>query len=405
MNRIRIVMAALIMAVTVLPASGCSYMSDSKRQLLDISDHYAKALASCDLVEIGTCCDENFAEAEEEWCDKLDFVAGSYYTGVYAASAAGKIAEAITYEVESSSLTEDSGHASVVCRFSIPDYSSCLDPDSFMTMDGYFDDVFSLDKQVMALTLEFEQEDGTWVATNYQETMATLYEFTNAEYSFITPLDDKVMGGVWYYSYDGNGSYANTDTLDLDIDLEFGTDYSTIYYTVVYEGREIKREYGSFEGYLYTFDPGAPLDPSGNYIAAGDYTITFYDQYGQELLSGTAHVIVDEQAGLSYYYAGYSWYDEDLASMDTGYYVNTTLIDLDVMFTNGDMSEIYYTYEYNGEEIKREYGSFEGYLYTFDSGAPLDPSGYYLAEGEYTITFYYEDGTMITRQTATVYVD
>ena len=406
MRRIRSVMAIVIFAVTIFPASGCSYMSDSKRQLLDVSDHYAKALASCDLVEIGSCCDDDFAAAEEAWDEKLDFVAGSYYSGAYAANAAGKIAEAITYEVETNSVSERSGHGSVVCEFTVPDYLSSLDPDAHMTMDSYFESVFANEKQVLVLTLEFEQKDGAWVAVNYQDTMSALYEFTSAEFSFITPFTSNVLGGIWYGSYDDNGGYINTYALDLDIQLEYATDYSTIYYTVVYEGSEIKREYGEYEGYLFYDDDGAPLDPSGEYLAAGDYTITFYDQYGQELLSGTAHVLVDSETnGLMYNYQGYDWYDfsdDGYDIMESGYYQNTTTIDLDVYFSSEDIYSIYYTYEYEGEEIKREYGTTEGYLFASDEGAPLDPSGNYLAAGEYTITFYYPDGTIITQQTAIV---
>ena len=91
-----------------------------------------------------------------------------------------------------------------------------------------------------------------------------------------------------------------------------------------------------------------------------------------------------------------------------GYYTNTTYIDFELYcdWDLVDMSEIYYTVEFGGSEIYRLDGSNLGYFQTGLPGAPLDDSGMYLADGNYTITFFDAvDDSVIVSGTAYVSVE
>ena len=300
MKAFRVMTTAVLTVAMVMSGTGCSIQSEARTKLLETSDKYAKALASCDLNGISSFCDDSFDNTGSQWFDQLTFKQGEYYVGVNSANCAAKIAEAITYELFSDTAKVSDNTASIVCEFSIPDYESALSDDSVRYIYEFYDVLFSEEYVVHSVKLEFELQGDSWIATNYADVMSDLYGFTLLEYPYTTPLADKVIGSLWWGGY-GDGYYYNVDTIDLDIQLSSDADYSDMYYVIEYEGEEIKREYGSYEGYLFFYDDNAPTvyDAYNDQylLAAGEYDITFYDPYGLVLLTDTAYVDLD----LDYY--------------------------------------------------------------------------------------------------------
>ena len=88
--------------------------------------------------------------------------------------------------------------------------------------------------------------------------------------------------------------YANTTTVSTN--LREGTAYLNVvsgYATVDYNGDQILQY--ELSGQMVSFsvgDVGVPKDPSGRYIAAGTYTVTYYDNRGDVIASGTCTVDV-----------------------------------------------------------------------------------------------------------------
>jgi hypothetical protein len=295
MKRLRETAVAALVVVTLAIGSGCSFVNESQKQFLSVSELYARSLAECDLSEIGQYCGEDFVETEEEWCDKLSFSQGRYYNGNNSAYAAGKIAEGITYELfpDTAKISENAG--SIKCVFSVPDYESATADSNINNINEFYEVLYSFEYVQYQVVLEFSKTEGEWTAVNYNEIMSELYSFTDVEYCYDTAMIDRVTGQSWYYDdYYQSGEYFNTNIIDLDIVVADGTDLSTIYFVIEYDGREIKRESGTFEGILDVNDHHAPTQycSDGLVLAEGDYTITFYDEYGNVLISDVAHVHV-----------------------------------------------------------------------------------------------------------------
>ncbi len=300
MRHFRGYIASVMAASMMLPCAGCTLRNESRQKLLEASEHYARALASCDLDEIGSMSDGEFEEVSGEWRDKLRFVTGRYYENRNWADTAETIAESITYELDPDTVRIASDTGSITCVFTLPDYISALDRSDIVWLDDFYEALFSYEQMRYEVTLSFRLQDGSWVATGYEDVMDELYAFTEQEFSYSTPLIDSVIDGVWYWSDEGNGEYYTPCYgIDLDIKLEDGADYSDMYYVIEFQGEEIKRVYGSTEGTLEPeVDANAPVtyiydeyfDDTYISLQSGDYTITFYDADGEVLLTGVAHV-------------------------------------------------------------------------------------------------------------------
>lgn len=304
MRFVREIMAVALGSAIVITGTGCSIRPEHQEELLRVSEEYARSLACCDLIGIETCCDPEFDDVENMWIDRLDFNQGKYYEAVNSANCAARIAESITYELKTDTLDISNDTGSVVCEFSIPDYETAMAQPSVRSIYDFYDVMFAYDYVVHSVRLEFELVEDTWLATNYEDVMSDIYEFTLHNISYETPLSDKVLGQRWYYDLTAqSGNYYSADMIDLDIVLTSDADFSSMYYEVEYEGQVIKRETGSTEGYLFATDEFAPAYreseydyDSGEYydvyyLVPGDYTITFYDEYGEVLISDVAHVL------------------------------------------------------------------------------------------------------------------
>ena len=128
-----------------------------------------------------------------------------------------------------------------------------------------------------------------------------------------------------------------------------------------------------------------------------------YEEVFEELYAFT-DADYDFTIPLTDYIRGVEWYGGD----GDGNYVNTNYIDCYLNMDYDapiDYSDIYYTVEYNGQNIFTENCYGEAYLSVWDLDDYTDPSGMFLAEGVYTITFHTGDGTEIFTCQANVTVE
>ncbi|MBO4637417.1 MAG: hypothetical protein J5685_09765 [Clostridiales bacterium] len=400
---IRTVISVTVASAMILSMASCSLFDKAKEQILEAADAYADNLCKPAISKIIKATNDDIEDAADEWTAKLTFSAGELYDADQA-TALQAIADTMSYEIDEESVdgSTKKGEGSVDVTFTIADYEAVLaDDDAMSSVDAFTAAIADADTNEISVTLEFELVDDEWLVSNYDKVFGKIYAFVDADISFVPPLVDLVTGTTWFFDdfdADIEGQYTNATTLDLDINFDYGADYSTIHYEVEHNGQVIfVSEDGLREGYYHASDDGAPTDPSGNYLEEGTYDIIFYDGLGNELARGTATVLVADNADN----VTFTWWFSDDGN---GTYDETTRIDLDINLgaTNLTSSDVYYTVSYNGQQVYRSAdGLREGYYYASYDGAPVTASGN-LAAGSYDIEFFMLDGTPLGGDVATV---
>ena len=219
----------------------------------------------------------------------------------------------------------------------------------------------------------------------------------------------------WYADSRTNGiTYEDTSTIDLDIWFTAGNSGMDCYYEVYYDNNLIytsATEASSREGYFRTSYDGAVVDADDN-LAAGTYTITFYDANGTRLASDrctvTGGAAVSTTSPLTPAdVAGFHWYFAS-GSDDDARYNNVEQIDCDLSFVTGRSGlRCYYTVQRDGTLVYTSdtaAGSYEGYYRASYDGAETNADGN-LIGGTYTITWFSSDNTQIAQSSCTVTAD
>lgn len=209
---------------------------------------------------------------------------------------------------------------------------------------------------------------------------------------------------VLWHGCDGNrgdGYYTNATYIEVEIVNDWSYDERVDYfYTVDYKGEQICRLPGTHCELRpgNSLDPNIPTEPDTEYLATGEYIITFYDPSDEPVIRLTATVSNEE--------GGYSPYIEWWHNAQGNVYTNTDGIDCTLNYNGAGLyGRTSSTIEYEGEVVYSYPDSQASCLYTNFEGAPLDPSGQYLAAGEYTVTFYDSDGNYIYSDTCIVHVE
>ena len=218
----------------------------------------------------------------------------------------------------------------------------------------------------------------------------------------------------WYYADDRTNGITYDDTTYIDLDIWFKGSNSGMecYYEVLYNGTKIytsETASSSREGYFRSSYVGASTDANGN-LAAGEYTIIFYDAQGVKLASDKCTVTGGAATGSTEPLAATDvdhvyWYFADSRDNDVVVYNDTDTIDLDVTFRNGrSNSAVYYTVQYNGNLVytsETSPSSYAGYFRASYDGATTNANGD-LAAGQYTITFFSPEGVELASSSCTV---
>jgi len=423
--------AVILVSSILLPLPGCSKLFISEEEMLNVADSYAQALSECNVPKIARATDASFEEDREYWERKLSFSTYSGYSD-REARVLGAIADSITYSVNEDSVdSSKKGNVFVDVTFTMADWEKLADHSEPEWSSDLAEEAGTGDTVDLVIPVEFTKENDQWLCANYHDVFETLYAFTFKDYNIRVPLDLRISGYTWYGVSTYGTNYVNTNeicmTLNVDMydpisynanDDEF-EGFEDVYYTVECHGQEIYRGTGTYMGTLNVTDVPDYADPSGRYLAAGEYLVTFYDGDDTEIISATAYVDVETDSVEIEPYLRW-WYtsnavenEEDGYSLTVDYggvtedpiYINTEIIEAQVQYHNGYAYwDGYATLEYEGEIIYYEEGVESLMVTSYDvfDDSCIDQETYYFLPGEYTVTFYDGDDNLVSSASCTV---
>ena len=408
--------AAAVLALSVaMTASSCSILEQLQEtapheddtavdDVLAVADEYAKAIEYRDTEKLKVfstgVTDEDLAffdlsEEDETSAEIKEFIADSIVCHV-------------DEDTISASGEDKSGSAGIVIE--IADYDDLIGSTDYRyDPDGLIAELGNTEAKEIRLTLDLElSEDGVWLVTNFSDVREDVYGFYDENIA-ATDLEDHITEIAWAGCRD-DAEYENAEymqcTMYLDNDV-FHDVSDDIYYAYSYEGEEFYRNAG-YSAIVYVYDGPADLANPG-YFAAGEYTITFYAPGDIVIHTETATVTVDVVTALTAEGVESGvWYrtDDPAGFTNAGegaVYTDTDSIEFDLSFDTSryDYSDVYYSVTIGGDVVYTSpAGTFTG-IYGEEQGAEFDFSGN-LAQGDYTISFFGANGTLICSDTCTV---
>lgn len=438
---IRKTASLLLSAVLLLQAAGCSGRDDpeetvtevtnasaepdlfSEDDVTDCADRFAMALKTCDTDELELLCDSSYSDFSTDVEDMVSFYSinpGTDDTAkVYQA-----IVDNLRYETDPDSvcIDEDSETAAVDISFQLPDYEVLFEDPYIHNADDFVQEASVTFADPFVITIEMEFDDDSWRVTNYREVIGIVYDFVNMEFDPDRPVTTTDPNGVpdieltsdhldWWSDYGDDPCdpvFVNAERIAAELPLEEdGADMTGISAVFSSEGTVFATETDSafveFDVWDVPDDHRIWVEGTLDYyLAPGEYNITFYNTDGSVILSQDIKIEYQpDELGYRVDFTG-------LYSEDDVRYVNTTEITACLMEGEACIIPVSgsATVSYN-DEIVMEVDSINSNAVIFSvrsAGAPADPSGNYLAAGEYTVTFYDYTGELLATGTCTVEV-
>lgn len=375
------------------------------KKIISAADKYSEALIDRRAKDLSQYVNaSNQKEYREEVSNFFDFekMYGKETAKVYDA-----IADSIEYTIDEDSIDSDKNSADISVVFTIKDYESLMaDSENLVSADAFISALESADTTTISMTYTMDKKGGDWLLSNSDQIINKVYGFTKSDLYFINHLTaDCIAYGTWFYAVDYSaGIYYNTEYINLDLTLNsYGDDCDIYtYYTVEYNGDLVFTSVaGDYLDLFYGEAQGAIL--TNGCVPAGAYKFSLYEAQTNELLYEDECTV--EIKDVTDDYTLTWWYNEGFEG-DVAYYEDTTYIDCDLVsnFAFGG----YYTVEKDGKLVYTSDVSNSASIYAFyskdnsDVDVELTKDGY-LAEGEYTISFYKEDGTLIASSYCNVY--
>ena len=212
----------------------------------------------------------------------------------------------------------------------------------------------------------------------------------------------------WYDKQDDGVTYVNTMMLCMEVKLKSGFDNLECYFTFERDGKKVFTSKVATEHtcYMITLDEGVPVD-ANNYLAGGEYKVTMYDKDGNPMASDICKVEGGDISGRDEIVkpsdvVSTFWFGTDDMNKT---YTSPEKIELDLLLDSDSAgASVYYEVSYGGKVIYKSMvsgKSFEGVFMSTFEGAVTDGNGH-LAAGEYTISFYAVDDSLILTDTCTV---
>ena len=278
----KVLSSVLALSLVLISAScaGGSSLNDSKREeALDACSDIASYLCDRDAVRLENVVDGRFDTVSSSIVFDDDTEDADDIT------IREKIASTMTYEIHEDSLTDgQSGNDVYVdVDFSIVDYQALFDSTSFSDASSAVDALDSFDQTVtIPYSMHLVFKNDMWMLYNF-ESIPELYPYDHATFTFAQKLSDLITGSVWDEAT--GDSYENACLIRLKVyfDGDLIGDRLDYYYTVecgeetLFES-EITTD-NTPEEVMILYSNGVELLPEGT------YTITMYDEGGNEIFS------------------------------------------------------------------------------------------------------------------------
>ena len=432
----KIISAMLITAFLISAVCGCSHKEDTANKndgesipaaesettaqeseddnididaAVAVADAFASAAVGCDLTSMGEVCDGGFSAMWDEWGYYLSFDDADTDLTEDRCNALRAVRDTLSYTIDEDSASELNGQVYVDVTFFIADYGTAFDNTASGTTDDFIAELEAVDMIELATEICIREERDELVCCNYRRILNMLYEFTLENPHFDHPIQEYTTGEIhWYIGEVGSdGVRRSENTTHLMARLQFEEDYGYGYdglrCEVTCNGDVVYTFYDTNTCDLYC----GQIDPEhatemGFLIPAGEYIFTFYDENDNVLASESCVVTTSGPVPS----LRVEWWGDnaDVLENSTLYDMDDILVTLSVynVFVNG----IDYKVEisYNGEVFYEEERSGEAEVLiraTSDPYFPTDDSNTYFAPGEYTVTFFDADGTVLATDTRT----
>lgn len=376
--------------------------------LLDTASGLCTSIRDVDLYEIEYLSDEAFYEIRGEWESRLNLSNSSSYdpSSVYVYNA---IIDTIGFETDDSSAVINGSSASVNVTFTMVDWESVISAGNLTGNTALMDGLSAADTKEIPLNITFTDDNGVWLCSNTDDILKEIFSFLDEDFIYDSPVSDIVSGFSWRGDNcidEYAGIYSHSLFIELHVYLTSYNAYDTdsFYCEISYNGEVRKIDQQGTTAQVFIQDIEESVDCE---LPAGTYTFTFYDADGNEIISLDAIVTADDQEVT--YEDCHVWINADntdrTGSNDHApIYIAPEVIECEA---RSDMNvwnfSGYYTVEYEGNVIYTESGYIRACV-SVSSGPdiPLDPSGTHLASGEYTITYYDEEGNQLCTDSCTV---
>lgn len=399
--------------------SSASCFSDDSRSILAAAGTYTEGLIDPNIPKVARGSIGTFQDDRSYWEHRLSFSTYSGYNEdeakIYSA-----IAKSISCEIdEGSVITEDRGRqGTVTVTFSIADYEELLDLNESMWASDLEESIADLERANIVIDIRFVKENGVWLCSNSGDVLEELFAFTDIEFPVRRHHAGYIDSVCWTAgSFDGHYTNAESICMYLDDYRNGNVGLEDSYFIVTCDGEEIYRQddCGGIAEVFATDIPGH-TDETGHIIAPGEYEITFFDEDDTEIISGTAHVDVEEEELIIQPYlrwwmtsAAVDQYGTPL-TIDFGgvtedpVYINTISIDVNIEYSGiYPYWDGYVTLEYDGEIVCRQDGVEELFITAIEVDDEYRVDGeLYFIPGEYTVTFYDADDNPVSRASCMV---
>ena len=282
----------LLIAVLVATICSCNLFAADPNEIINAADIYSSCICYLDadrIIDNTSDVPENVSQSLKQ---KLSLSDLDYDQAIVKRT----IAETITYQIDSESVTTAYNSGSCDVTFTMIDYESAIGNLTGFSV-AYLEALNNCtESKSYKITLDFIKVDGRWLATSdCISRLDNIYAFLPTEYLFGPDTPDLFDGTSWLFS--SNGSYENTDWIELDVWFTENPETS-LYYVVSQDGQELfTSEAQSFEGLYFrapfNADLGAATTELG-FIEPGDYTISVYRSDGLLIAEDSTGITIDE---------------------------------------------------------------------------------------------------------------
>lgn len=382
-----LVLIGVIGIIGMMVLSSCT--NESKDDVIKLSNSLGEAVCELDIDEV----EELFYKPDSDKVGSLKTLVDFHNPYTYSIDEDlifSCIADSLEYEFDEDSVEvsrkDKSGSADIT--FTMVDYLSIYEDNSFSSASEFFDELSSSNKTIsFDIKLKFVLNDKEWlIKKNGFDDIYDMYEsIADNSFSYGDDLSSCSSTISWAYEEDEDDYgvpiyYPISEFMNPYILFDEYVNTDDMYFII------------TFNGDAYTFDYPLvgdiklyPSDFDMEYFVEGLYAITFYDNDDDIINTSFCYVDFPEFDGeceLFWYFAD----DRGNNGEDAIYVEHCNVIDLD--WTNcPNYSLVFYEVYYEGSLVYTStYGTYSGYYGDYQGAEFVDG---YLSPGEYEIVFYY----------------